>query len=480
MRRCLIVDDDDAIQTLLSKGLAASRGEEAEKILTASSGKEARVLLHEEDVDVVLLDVHLPDVNGLQFLREIQEVDRHLPVIFITASEETDVAIEAMKAGAYDFISKPLDLAQVRAMLDAAFLARRRMNVEVALPITVRSAKPADLMIGRGPKMVEIYKSIGRCAAQDVPVLIRGESGTGKELVARAVYKHGARADKPFLAVNCAALSESLLESELFGHEKGAFTGADKKRIGKFEQCDGGTLFLDEVGDMTPPVQAKVLRLLQDQTFERVGGQETISVDVRLLSATNRPLEEMCEEGSYRWDLFYRLNGYPIELPPLRERGRDLLGLIDHFVNEACVDFEIEDFDGVSREALDLLLEYPWPGNVRELRSVIRQAMVNTTSPNLGPEHLPPVVKEGLEDASLREQGTGDQTLTGWIASQLAGAFPKDVYAGCIEFAERTLFPQVLEHTGGNQSQAADILGITRTKLRQRIKQFDIDLDRYS
>ena len=258
-------------------------------------------------------------------------------------------------------------------------------------PSAAREATVGDAMIGRCGAMQVVYKAIGRVAAQNVTVLIRGESGTGKELVARALYQHSKRSKGPFLAVNCAAIPETLLESELFGHEKGAFTGADRKRIGKFEQCNGGTLFLDEIGDMSPPLQSKLLRILQEQRFERIGGNETIETDVRVIAATNRNMERMVQESQFRGDLYYRLNGYTISLPPLRDRGDDLLLLIDHFLAAASRDLDRE-VRGVAPEAMAVLRRYSWPGNVRELQSVIRQAVLDTTGPVLFPDALPQVV----------------------------------------------------------------------------------------
>jgi two-component system nitrogen regulation response regulator GlnG len=322
--------------------------------------------------------------------------------------------------------------------------------------------------------MQEVYKAVGRVAPQDVTVLILGESGTGKELVARAIYHYSKRAGGPFLAVNCAAIPENLLESELFGHEKGAFTGADRKRIGKFEQASGGTLFLDEIGDMTPLTQTKILRVLQGQEFERVGGSEPIRADVRVVAATNRDLEKMVAEGTFRQDLYYRLNVYTIRLPPLRERGEDLPQLVTHFVRRFGRELG-KDVREVSPEAMEVLRRYPWPGNVRELQSVVKQALLGTTGPVVLPEFLPPAVRRpggATGDAEFDYGG-----LTAYVEGQL-GAGSTTLYADYQGLTDRHLLGLVLRHTGGNLSQAARHLGITRATLRTKLAALGLRADR--
>jgi len=325
--------------------------------------------------------------------------------------------------------------------------------------------------------MLEVYKQIGRVAAQDVAVLIRGESGTGKELIARAIYQHSHREENCFLAVNCAALTDTLLESELFGHEKGAFTGAESRRIGRFEQCDDGTIFLDEVGDMSPLTQSKVLRLLQDQKFERVGGSETIDVDVRIISATNRDLDQMIEDSEYRLDLYHRLNAFEIYLPPLRERGDDIRLLIEHFLARFNQKLG-KGITGISDEAMGLLLEYPWPGNVRELQSVLRKAMLMATGPVLVPECFP---------AELQQQEhptTASNTTTERKATDLTSflderekAGSTDLHAESTEWMGRHLLSRILQKHNGNQSKTAEELGITRGSLRHKIKTLGISIN---
>ena len=328
MASLLVIDDDRTVLLLVKKAFADSDLE----IHCASDAEAGMAALREYKPDVLLLDIMLPEVSGMELAREIRGIDIRLPVIFITATNDSDTAIEAMKMGAYDYLLKPLDIRQVRTLVERALETRRLMNSPVRLQEAEVDSEDSDILVGRSPKMLEVYKQIGRVAAQDVTVLIRGESGSGKELIARALYQHSHRNGQCFMAVNCAALTDTLLESELFGHEKGAFTGADRRHIGRFEQCNGGTIFLDEVGDMSPATQSKVLRLLQEQKFERVGGHDTISVDVRLISATNRDLEQMIEQNEFRLDLFHRLNGFEIQLPPLRERVGDLKLLLDHFL----------------------------------------------------------------------------------------------------------------------------------------------------
>jgi two-component system nitrogen regulation response regulator GlnG len=320
--------------------------------------------------------------------------------------------------------------------------------------------------------MHEVYKAIGRVAAQDVPVLITGETGTGKELVARALYQHSRRANAPFLAINCAAIPEHLLESELFGHEKGAFTGADRKRIGKFEQCSGGTLFLDEVGDMTPLTQSKTLRLLQEQRFERLGGNETIQTDVRALAATNHNLEAAVADGRFRQDLYYRLSVFTIHLPPLRARDDDLALLVKHYVRRFSRELG-KDVQSVAAEAMEVLRRYPWPGNVRELQSVLKQALLQAAGPVLLAEFLPPFHPvESHTDAA-----PPDTALEVFIDEQLK-AGTDDLYAEVLRRVDCLVLTRVLRHTNGNQLQAAKLLGITRGSLRTKLRELGIRIDR--
>jgi DNA-binding NtrC family response regulator len=305
MSNVVVIDDDRSVCEMIRRSL-----QKIDLVVsTAATPEEGLRAIRSESPDVVLLDIVLPGTSGLEVFQQIRDIDRRLPIIFITAGSDSSTAIRAMQLGGYDYVTKPLDLPSLSELVEKAIATRRMMNTPVALHMSDEEFPNTESFVGRSPAMLEVFKSIGRVAAQNVPVLIRGESGTGKELVARAIYQNSARSGECFLAINCAALPDALLESELFGHEKGSFTGADRQRIGKFEACNGGTIFLDEIGDMSPLVQGKVLRLLQQQEFERVGGNKTIKTDVRVVTATNLDLDQMVADGEFREDLFYRLNG---------------------------------------------------------------------------------------------------------------------------------------------------------------------------
>ncbi len=376
MGQLLLVDDEpDLILAQVDHVFGAS----PHRIDVARTGQEGIRRVIERAPDVILLDLRLPDLSGLDVYRRIRQIDARIPVVFITAAPTAHYAIEAMKEGAYDYLIKPLDTQHLRRVVGQALELSRLIREPAVVAESPPEEERGDAIIGCCPSMLEVFKAIGRVAAQDVTVLITGESGTGKELVARAIYQHGARAKEPFLAINCAAIPENLLESELFGHEKGSFTGAERRRIGKFEQCSGGTLFLDEVGDMPLATQGKVLRLLQDQAFERVGGNETIQTDVRLIAATNHDLGEAAAHGKYRPDLYYRLSVFTIHLPPLRERGNDLPMLVRHYVRRFNRELGREVRE-VTPEAMDLLRSYSWPGSIRELQSVLKQTLLRVTT----------------------------------------------------------------------------------------------------
>jgi DNA-binding NtrC family response regulator len=498
----LVIDDDRSVQLIVNRAL--------ERLgVTVTSAPSADVGLRQietERPDVVLLDINLPRMSGLEVFQRVRAIDRRLPVIFITADAGSETVIEAMQLGAYDYVVKPLDSEHLADIVTSALETRRLMSVPVAVGVREEQRTPdaGDLFVGRSPQMMEVFKEIGRVSKQSVTVLIRGESGTGKELVARALYQFSDRATRPFMAVNCAALPDTLLESELFGHERGAFTGADRRRIGKFEQCNGGTLFLDEVGDMSPLVQGKVLRALQEQRFERVGSNQTIETDVRLIAATNRPLEDMVGEGNFRSDLFYRLNVVTILLPPLRERTGDIPLLLEYFLTRVRNELGKTEIEGITPEAVELLRRYSWPGNIRELQSVVRQAVLKTTGPVIVPDFLPPVVRGEPPDIPpvVEPKGSVHHSDTHhspapppeWnTAAPAAGPhlpecdIPRyieerldhgstDLYAEVVKHVERYLLTRVLQFAGGNQSKAASILGITRGKVRDRIAAFKISL----
>jgi two-component system nitrogen regulation response regulator GlnG len=467
--KLLVVDDEPSILHFFRRAFSGPRFE----LETAESAKEGLEKVAQDRPDVIVLDVNLSDDSGLNLFRQIKEIDSRTPVIFITGHGTTATAIEAMQLGAYEYLLKPLELEELTTLVDRAFEISRLMKVPAVIPEDSPQDNAADVLVGRSPAMQTVYKAIGRVASQNVTALILGESGTGKELVARAIYHYSKRAKGPFLAINCAAIPEALLESELFGHEKGAFTGADRRRIGKFEQSNGGTLFLDEIGDMSPMTQTKILRVLQGQEFERVGGNELIRTDVRLIAATNRNLEEMVGEGTFRGDLYYRLNVFTILLPPLRDRGDDIPLLARHFVNRFAKELN-KEVHTIPDDTLALLSEYAWPGNVREFQSAIKQALLQTTGPVLLPEFLPPMVRSG----TISDQGELDLgSLSQFVRHQIA-AGTSNLYAEYQAVVDRSLLKEVLDNTGGNLTHAAKLLGITRTTLRTKLAALGLATDK--
>jgi two-component system nitrogen regulation response regulator GlnG len=464
MAHVLLIDDD---AVLIPEQVRQAFPAPKHRVQVAGTGAEGLRLAAAASPDVVLLDLRLPDQSGLEVYQAIRQLDARIPVIFVTVAKGADAAIEAMKQGAYDYLFKPLDLAQLRRVVGEAAEVARRMRDPAVVAETAPDADVDGAIVGSCPAMREVYKAIGRVAAQDVPVLITGESGTGKELVARAIYQHSPRAKGAFLALNCAAIPEQLLESELFGHEKGAFTGADRRRIGKFEQANGGTLFLDEIGDMPLALQSKMLRVLQDQQFERVGGNETIRTDVRLIAASHRDLKAWSEEGTFRPDLYYRLGVFTIHLPPLRERGEDLPMLVQHFLRRFSRELGREVGE-VAPEALERLGSYPWPGNIRELQSVLKQALLQASGTVLLPTFLPELVGGPSEPGPAALPGA-DVDLGAFIGQRL-GPDAQNLYADTHRYVDRLLLPRVLEFTKGNQHQAAQLLGIARQTLRQKLR----------
>ena len=479
MPRLLVVDDD----TLILDCFRYAFPPEQILLATAATATDALSLFREQSFDAVITDVQLPDSSGLQLLQDLQALDCKVPVILMTGHGTANTAIEAMRRGAFEYLLKPLDLDALQSVIDRALETSRMTKTSVKISNDSEAdSSDDDLLVGQCPAMQEVYRQIGRVAGQDVMVLILGESGTGKEVVARAIYQYSKRADRPFLAINCAAIPENLLESELFGHEKGSFTGAERKRIGKFEQCDGGTLFLDEIGDMTPLTQTKVLRVLQDQQFERVGGHDMVRTNVRLIAATNRDLSEMMEQGTFRSDLYYRLNVYTIHLPPLRERNGDLPLLINHFLKRFSRELD-KDVRSLSPAAMGLLTDYPWPGNLRELQSVLKHAVVEATGPMIVPGFLPDAVRHTVEhhaaipvDSKSPVVGRDDE-LIGFIRQRL-WAGTENLYDEVIHRVERTLLTVVLIQVDGNISRAATILGISRSTLRIKLSALGINLDR--
>jgi two-component system nitrogen regulation response regulator GlnG len=445
---------------------------------TSVSAREGLAQYSEHRPDVVVLDIHLPDMPGLEAFRRIREIDAKVPVILVTGRGTANTAIEAIKLGAYEYVVKPLDPNELRELISRAFEISRLMRV----PAKVADLGPADdnsdMLVGNCAAMQKVYKAIGRVAPQDVTALILGESGTGKELVARAIYHYSSRSSGPFLAINCAAIPETLLESELFGHERGAFTGADRRRIGKFEQCDGGTLFLDEIGDMAPLTQAKILRVLQEKQFERMGSNELINTDVRIIAATNRNLEEMIASGQFRADLYYRLNVYTLSLPPLRERGDDIRLLAEHFLRRFSRELR-KQVSQIPPETLAALVRYSWPGNVREFQSVLKQGILQATGPVLLPDFLPKIIRGNATSngASNSTEKPRSSDLGKMIEDHLI-AGTANLYSEVLASIERELFLRVLRHTNHNLSQTARILGISRPTLRSKLAALGIAIDR--
>jgi two-component system nitrogen regulation response regulator GlnG len=424
--------------------------------------------------DVILLDLGC-DQSEIELLQQIRGINSYIPIIVVTSSKDANVAIEATKHGAYDCLLKPFDLGLLLRVVGEALDVAQRLQqpgapAETGMDMDAKDDDAEGAMIGGCPAMGEVYKAIGRIAAHDVPVLVTGESGTGKELVAQAIYKHSRRGQGPFLALNCAAIPENLLESELFGHEKGAFTGADRRRIGKFEQCHGGTLFLDEIGDMPPALQGKILRVLQEQSFERVGGNETIRTNVRIIAATHRDLKTWSEEGKFRADLYYRLGVFTIHLPPLRERSDDLPMLAHHFLRRFSRELG-RTVSHINPEALAQLHRYHWPGNIRELQSVLKRALLHASGGVLLPAFLP----ESLGSRSQVSPPT-QRTDAGLeeITRQPLGPNVRDLYAQTHRQVDRLLLPRVLRFTQGNLHQAAQLLGIARQTLRVKLRELGL------
>jgi two-component system nitrogen regulation response regulator GlnG len=453
------------------------------EVATASSGEEGLRLIPKLKPDLVLMDVRMAGMSGLETLRRLRQSDARLPVIIMTAYGTTQTAIEAMKLGAYDYLLKPFDVPKLKEVVSAALRASQAMRQTVTLETSLSAEDLATGMVGRSAAMQEVFKLIGQLAVSDATVLITGESGTGKELAARAIYTHSRRAHQPFLAINCAAIPETLLESELFGHEKGAFTGAATQRIGKFEQCHGGTLFLDEIGDMTLPTQTKILRVLQSGEFERVGGNQPVKVDVRVIAATNRPLEQAVAEKKFREDLFYRLNVVRLHLPPLRERKEDVPLLVEFFLRK-LTRATGRPRPGLAPETLALLSRHDWPGNVRELENVLQRALVVAKGDTLLPQDLPAELRGGAVSAPLSapavpapaaapSPAAAPADVVAWVRALFDWA-RQDPRRQLLPTVERELVLQALRETGGNQLQAARLLGMTRATLRKRIERYGI------
>src|SRR5437762_2242485 len=399
MDRLLLIDDEADVQYSFRRIFDSPEIE----LTAASSGEEGLKLISKVKPDLIIMDVRMGGMNGLETLRRIRETNAKLPVIMMTAYGTTQMAIEAMKLGAYDYLLKPFDVPKLKQIIAAALKAARDMKQVVSYQPLLESEDYDLGIVGRSEAMQNVFKLIGQLAGSDATALITGESGTGKELVARAIYHHSRRNGRSFLAINCAAIPENLLESELFGHEKGVFTGANSPRIGKFEQCDEGTIFLDEIGDMSLATQTKILRVLQSGTFERVGGNQPIRVDARVIAATNKPLEQAVATKQFREDLFYRLNVVRIQIPPLRERRGDIRLLVNYFLKKFA-ESEGQRPKSISPEVLQALEQYHWPGNVRELENVIQRAIVVAKGDAILLSELPPQIPGNGGPAGLQSE----------------------------------------------------------------------------
>ena len=462
--KILLVEDDASIVGGLKKELQV----EGYEVAVAERGDKGLAQAKEQPFDVVITDLKMPGLSGLELVEQLHASKPKLPIILMTAFGTTETAIEATKLGAYDYLLKPFDMAELLDLVAKSVACNRLMSEPVEMG-EARSNQSA--IIGNSRAMQAVYKEIGRVAATAVSVLIRGETGTGKELVARAIYQHSSRAAQPFIAVNCAAIPETLLESELFGHDRGAFTGAHARRIGRFEQANRGTILLDEIGDLSLSTQVKLLRVLQEKYIQRVGGNERIPVDVRILAATHRDLETALKENQFREDLFYRLSGVTIALPPLSQRPEDIPDLVKYFMQRLGGEVGV-DAPSIQPEAIAFLQTQAWPGNVRELENVVRQALLLARNYPIGLEHA--------QEAYARTRKSvlvSDQTIAGYFSELLAKAQRGEadgVHAKMIEEMERELFARAIQLAQGNQAKAARWLGVTRTTMREKLIHFGL------
>ena len=462
--KILLIEDDPGITAALKKELQA----EGYSVAVTMRGDDGLAQAREQPCDVVLTDLKLPGLSGLELVEQLHAAKPKLPIIMMTAFGTTETAIEATKLGAYDYLLKPLDMGELLDLLAKAVASGRLMSEPLELG---KADSTQSAIIGNSRAMQAIYKEIGRVAATTVTVLIRGETGTGKELVARAIYQHSNRSDKPFVAVNCAAIPETLLESELFGHERGAYTGAHARRVGRFEQANLGTIFLDEIGDLSLSTQVKLLRVLQEKYIQRVGGNEKIPVDVRVLTATHRDLESAIRERQFREDLFYRLSGVTITLPPLSQRPDDIPDLVKYFLQRSAAELG-NDSPSIQPDAIAFLQTQTWPGNVRELENVVRQACLLARGYSISLEHV-----QQAEARSRKPLAVEDQTIAGYFNDLLDRAQRGEVeavHARMFVDMERELFTRAIQLAKGNQAKAARWLGVTRTTMREKLVHFGL------
>lgn len=447
----ILIIDDEATQRDLLKGYLIKKGY---TVYSASSGKEGIEIAGKDPVDIILSDFKMPDLSGLDVLEQVKKINPEISFVIVTAYGTVENAVKAMRLGAFDYISKPVDLDELELMIDRIIEHKNLISENQLLKSQLEDKHKVSSIVSQSAKMEEVINIAVRVADSKATVLITGENGTGKEVVAKAIHYTSPRKDSPFVAVNVPALTETLLESELFGHEKGAFTGADKMKKGRFEIAHTGTVFLDEVGDIPQSIQVKLLRVLQEHQFERVGGTEKIEADVRIIAATNKDLEQKIKDGSFREDLYYRLNVVSIKIPPLRERKEDIIPLIDNFIGKFCRENNKERLE-VSKESADLLMKYNYPGNVRELENIIERAVVLTRGEVITLNDLPMNIKGFKEEKSLAVLGEG--TLTEQV-----------------EALEKQLIYDALQESGGNQTQAGKLLGLTERNLRYKLKKYNI------
>jgi len=470
----LVADDDRAIRTVLNQAL----GRLGYDVRTTGNAATLWSWISNGEGDLVITDVIMPDENGLDLLPRIRKVRSDLPIIVMSAHNTLSTALKATERGAYDYLAKPFDLNELTNVVKRALARPKRADVPEQTPDD--DGMP---LVGRSPAMQEIYRVLARLVPTDLTVMIFGESGTGKELIARALHQFGKRRNGPFVAINMAAIPRELIESELFGHEKGAFTGATARHSGRFEQAQGGTLFLDEIGDMPPEAQTRLLRVLQEGEYTTVGGRTAISTDVRIIAATNRDLRQQIHQGLFREDLFYRLNVVPLRLPPLRDRLDDIPDLVRHFLNQAGL-------EGLQRKSLDSfalerLKRHNWPGNVRELENVVKRVVALYSEEVIGVEVIGAELAEterriapaaGVEADNLA--GAVENHLERYFAAHGDGLPPKGLYDRIIKEVERPLLNIVLASTRGNQIRAAELLGLNRNTLRKKIRELDIPVNR--
>jgi DNA-binding NtrC family response regulator len=473
MDRILLIDDDEGLIHFLSR-FFQRKGYEVTSCL---NGKSAIEVISQNNFDLILLDYKMPELNGIETLKIIKTKQVKTPVIIMTAYGNTDLAIEAMKSGAYDYLIKPFEREELSRIVFDALAVNRQMKQTVTIPdstgqIPTSPDKNSLKIIGNSKRMQDVYKMVGQVAEKDISVLITGESGTGKELVARAIYHHSRRKDKPFIAINCAAIPDNLFESELFGYERGAFTGAERTYIGKIERCNGGTFFLDEIGDLPPALQAKLLRVLQEGEIERLGGNQTIRVNVRIIAATNKNLDKEVQEGRFREDLYWRLKVIALDLPPLRKRIEDIHDLVKYFILRFSDEYN-KPVHQISEAALKKFYSYSWPGNVRELENCIRRAVLLCAGNIITQEHL--LLLESKDEYLL--QKLNREQLIDRLRDKLEDIIPEilslsrqDIHSNIIEMVENTLISKALQECGNNQVQAAKMLGISRNTLRHRMK----------